>query len=137
MESRVELAVQNKKQGMNCAQAVACAFADKVDMSLEDIFCVLEGFGLGMGGMQGTCGAVSGAVAIASLLNSKGPDFTQNKAATYKITKEIVKRFEEKNQSSICKELKGVETGTVLRICPGCISDAVGILEDVIKDFDL
>ena len=37
------------------------------------------------------------------------------------------------NESVICRELKGVETGTVLRSCTGCIEDAVKIVEKYIK----
>ena len=36
------------------------------------MFKLAEGFGLGMGCMDGTCGAVSGAVAIAGMCNSTG-----------------------------------------------------------------
>ena len=53
------------------------------------------------------------------------------KGGTYRITREIVRAFEEKNGSVICKELKGIETGKVLRSCDGCIEDAARILEQV------
>ena len=36
-----------------------------------------------------------------------------------------MKEFQEKNSSVVCEELKGVETGNVLRSCGGCIKDAV------------
>lgn len=35
--------------------------------------------------------------------------------------------FREKNGSTVCKELKGIESGKVLRSCPGCIEDMVRI----------
>ena len=43
-----------------------------------------------------------------------------------------MKRFEEKNGSTICRDLKGVDTGKVLRTCPGCIEDAVEIVQEVL-----
>ena len=32
----------------------------------------------------------------------------------------------------LCKELKGVETGKVLRSCPGCIEDGVELVQEVL-----
>ena len=126
------IALHDKKY--NCAQAVACAFAKEAGVDMETLFKACEGFGLGMGGMCGTCGAVSGAIMLAGFLNSDGAlDDPKTKADTYKISKEITKRFEEKNGSLVCKDLKGIETGTVLRSCPGCIEDAVEIVEEVLN----
>ena len=70
--NRVEKALENHKKGYNCSQAVACAFCDKTSFCEADLFRIMEGFGLGGGDMQGTCGAVAGAAAIASLLTSTG-----------------------------------------------------------------
>ena len=39
----------------------------------------------------------------------------------------------EKNTSVLCKELKGITTGTVLRSCRGCVEDAAEILEEIVK----
>ena len=127
-------AAEYHAMGYNCAQAVACAFADKVTMSEDDLFRVLEGHGLGMGGMRGTCGAITGAVSIIGLLNSNGTADPTSKASTYKIARKITEKFEEKNGVSLCHELKGIETGVVARTCPGCIDDAVDILEEVLAE---
>ena len=126
MEKRIEAAMDYHKRGFNCAQAVACAFCDKAGVDEETMFRLTEGFGLGMGGMKGTCGAVSGAVLLAGLANSTGnTEKPDSKGSTYKLSKELVREFLEKNQSVVCEELKGVETGNVLRSCNGCIKDAV------------
>lgn len=126
VEERVQLAQTFHNQGYNCAQAVACAFADQVDVEEGAIFRATEAFGLGMGDMQSVCGAVSGAQLIAGLKNSGGPD-QMTKGRTYKIAKSMGEAFRIKNGSSLCKELKGIETGTMLRSCPGCIEDMVRI----------
>lgn len=132
--TKKELAIAYHDQKYNCAQAVAMAFAEEAGIDKELLFKVCEGCGLGMGGMEGTCGAVTGAVILAGLKNSDGnPDNPTTKASTYRLSREIVKQFREKNGTSICKELKGVETGKVLRSCPDCIMDAVEIVEDVLK----
>ena len=92
-----------------------------------------EALGLGMGGMEGTCGAVTAACVIAGAKNSTVEmGGSGSKGATYKISKEIVRRFKEESSSVICKELKGVETGTPAKACPDCVKDAARILEEVV-----
>ena len=123
------------KSGYNCAQAVACAYCDLVGIDEETMFRMTEGLGLGMGGMEGTCGAITGAVAVIGAIKSCGDiEKPVSKAATYKLTGELVKRFQEKNQATKCKDLKGIETGKVLRSCPGCIEDATAILEEILAE---
>ena len=132
--TKKELPIAYHNQKYNCAQAVAMAFAEEAGIDKELLFKVCEGCGLGMGGMEGTCGAVTGAVILAGLKNSDGNfENPGTKAATYQLSREIVKQFREKNGTSICGELKGIETGKVLRSCPDCIMDAVEIVEDVLK----
>lgn len=132
--TKKELAIAYHDQKYNCAQAVAMAFAEEAGIDKETLFKVCEGCGLGMGGMEGTCGAVTGAVILAGLKNSDGNlEHPGTKASTYQLSREIVKQFREKNSTSICKELKGVETGKVLCSCPDCIMDAVEIVENVLK----
>ncbi len=132
METRINQAEERHKKGYNCCQAIVCTYCDLFGTDEETAFKMTEGFGLGMGGMQSTCGAVSGAVAVAGLKNSQGTSNPTTKASTYKISKEIVKRFEEKNGTSICRELKGIDTGKVIRSCPDCIRDAAEIVEELL-----
>ncbi|MBS7008240.1 C-GCAxxG-C-C family protein [Anaerostipes sp.] len=131
--SKREEAIERHKKGYNCAQAVACCYSEEMGIDEQTVFELAEGFGLGMGGMEGTCGAVSGAVLVLGRLNSTGnlskPD---SKGATYQLTRELARRFRIKNQSVVCRELKGMTTGTMLRSCRGCIEDAVKILEDIL-----
>ena len=128
METRVDKVAEKHKSGYNCAQAVACAYCDLVGIDEETMFRLTEGLGL-----EGTCGAVTAACVIAGAKNSTvemgGPG---SKGATYKMSKEIVRRFKEESGSVICKELKGVETGTPAKACPDCVKDAARILEEVV-----
>jgi C_GCAxxG_C_C family probable redox protein len=133
METRVEETIARHDKGYNCAQAVACTYCDLVGLDEATMFKVTEAMGLGMGGMEGTCGAVTGACVVAGMKNSSGNlEHPDSKGATYQLSKEILKAFKEKNQSTICKELKGVQTGTVLRSCPDCIRDAAAIVENIL-----
>lgn len=131
--TKKELAISLHDRKFNCCQSVACAFAKELGVDEEILFKAGEGFGLGMGGMEGTCGAVAGAILAAGFKNSDGClDDPKTKADTYKLTKEITKRFLEKNGSLTCKTLKGVDTGKVLRSCPGCIEDGVELVQEVL-----
>lgn len=133
MKTRVEETIKRHDKGYNCAQAVACTYCDMVSVDEETMFKMTEALGLGMGGMEGTCGAVTGACVLAGMKRSSGNlDRPDSKAESYKLSREIVKRFEDKNQSVVCKTLKGVETGKVLRSCEDCIRDAAGIAEQVL-----
>lgn len=85
------------------------------------------------GGMQATCGAVSGAVMLAGLKNSCGDlEAPMSKGKTYQISKKIVEGFQKKNGATVCKDLKGVETGHPLRSCDGCIEDAAELVEQIL-----
>ena len=135
MEQRTNMAIENFKKGYNCAQAVVCAYCDAFGMKEEDAFRIAEGFGGGMGGLGETCGAVTGMYMVLSLINSKG-DLTnprETKKDTYKIIQTLSKEFEAKNQSTICRELKG-QNGAPLRSCIGCVEDAAALLDAYLSD---
>ena len=138
MKTRVEETIKRHDKGYNCAQAVACTYCDLVGMDEETMFKLTEGFGAGMGGMEGTCGAVSGACALAGMKRSSGNlDAPDSKAKTYGLSREIVNEFKEQNGSVVCKELKGIGTGKVLRSCPDCIQDAARFAEKVLFEGEL
>lgn len=131
MSDRVNKAAELHKKGYNCAQAVACAYCDMVNAEEKEVFRMMEAFGLGMGDMKCTCGAVSAMVALVGLKNSDANlDAPKTKGATYKQVKELTQKFRDMNGSVICEELKGIETGKMLRSCPGCIEDACKIVEE-------
>ena len=133
MESRIEETEKRHNKGYNCAQAVACTYCDLVGVEEETMFRLTEALGLGMGGMEGNCGAVTGACVLAGMKRSSGHlDKPDSKAASYKLSREIVRQFEERTGSVICRELKGIETGKVLHSCADCIKDAAGIAEKVL-----
>ncbi|MBR5267692.1 MAG: C_GCAxxG_C_C family protein [Lachnospiraceae bacterium] len=133
MQTRVEETLKRHDRGFNCAQSVACTYCDLVGVDEEMMFRVTEAFGAGMGGMEGTCGAVSGACVLAGMKASTGNlEKPNSKAVSHQLAKEILKRFKEQNGSVVCKEIKGVGTGKVLRSCNDCIKDAAAIAEQVL-----
>ncbi len=130
---KVQQAIINHHKKYNCAQAVACAFAEDLGRSEKEVFEIMEGFGFGMGSMT-TCGAVSAMAAIAGMKESDGNlDNPASKKASYKAAKAMIKEFGDKNGSIICSEIKGIvngqKTGKILRSCDGCVEDAAAIVE--------
>ena len=127
--NRAERAAEYHKKGYNCAQVVLCAYADELGMDEETLFRISEGFGAGMGGMMETCGAVTAMFMALGLANSSGDlQACDTKAQTMGKVRELAAKFKEKNGSIVCRELKGIDTGKVLRSCDGCIEDGIRIL---------
>ncbi len=128
LQNRLQIATEKRKKGYNCAQSVLCPFADRYGISEEILLKISEGFGGGIAGSKGTCGAVTAMVMLVGLENADGNvQRPATKQQTYKIAKGLMDQFEEKNGSIICRELKGIETGEILRSCDGCINDAIEI----------
>jgi C_GCAxxG_C_C family probable redox protein len=130
---RMEEALKKHDKGYNCAQAVSCVFCDKVGIDEETMFRFTEGMGLGMGGMEGTCGAIGAASILSGLKNSsvnlENPD---SKKISYEMSSQCLSNFKNQNGSIICKDLRGEETGTVLRSCSDCITDSVRIIDETL-----
>ena len=131
--TKKELAISYHDKKYNCAQAVVCAFSEEINMDSKSLFKITEGFGLGMGGAKSTCGALTGAIILAGLKNSDGNlDSPRTKADTYRISKELQQKFEAKAGATLCKDLKGMESGVALRSCNDCIKDGVEVVQEVL-----
>ena len=117
LDERMDYAAQRKKE-MNCCQAVLVAFADKLGKSEDDLLRLGSGFGSGMATMEGTCGALVGAIMVSSLLSAEGEARNNSRA--------IMSRFKELcGCATICRDLKGIETGKMLCSCEDCVRNAV------------
>ena len=117
LDERMDYAAQRKKE-MNCCQAVLVAFADKLCKSEDNLLRLGSGFGSGMATMEGTCGALVGAIMVSSLLSPDGEARNNSRA--------IMSRFKELcGGATICRDLKGIETGKMLCSCEDCVRNAV------------
>ena len=133
INARIDKAMELHAKGYNCAQAAACTFCDKTDFSEETIFCMTEGLGRGMGGMDATCGAISGVCVLAGLKNCTAHlDAPDSKLLSYADSEKCINAFRELNQTLICRELKGEATGTPLKSCDEYIKDAVRIAAEIL-----
>lgn len=122
---RMENAVAYKHNGFNCCQAVVKALADMTETKEETLHMLASGFAVGMGCMEATCGALIGAVMTAGLLKEgKGSIMT---------ARELLDRFQEYCGATLCKELKGKDTGVVLCECDDCVRNAVRAFYEVMR----
>lgn len=135
IEERVAEIKDKHTRGYNCAQIVLCSYAEELGIDEETLFRISEGFGAGMGGMMQTCGAVTAMFMALGLANSSGDlQACDTKPQTMKKVRELAAEFEKKNGSIVCRELKGIDTGKVLRSCDGCIEDGIRILGKYLLD---
>lgn len=121
-DNRAEQAVAYKHKDCNCAQAVLLVFAEELGKSEEELRALGSGFGMGMGCTEATCGALCGASIVMGLCNNSGKPTTA-------IMREILHEFQEKAGATICKDLKGIETGRMLCSCDDCVRYAVRAAE--------
>lgn len=135
MTEKQQKAIELHGKGYNCFQSVACVFAPELDVDEVTAFRMGEGFGLGMGDMSQTCGAITGAVACMGLLNSAGDLDAPNttKRATMGLASTLTARFLAEHGSCICQVLKG-RTGCPVVPCDTCIADCVGYVEEELKN---
>ena len=125
LDERMDYAAQRKKE-MNCCQAVLVAFADKLGKGEDDLLRLGSGFGSGMATMEGTCGALVGAIMVSSLLSAEGEARNNSRA--------IMSRFKELcGGATICRDLKGIETGKMLCSCEDCVRNAVRAAGETLK----
>ena len=144
--NREEIALVNFKQGLNCAQSVFCVFAPEGGLSREKALLVASCFG---GGMR--CGEVCGAVTGALMAIGLNFGFTSvqnpaDKARSNALAVSFEEQFIAKKQSILCRELLGynlsdseefmqiTEKGLFSSICPQLISEAVRLVEKILKD---
>ena len=94
--------------GMNCAQAVVCAFADRFGIDEKTAMKFSEGLGGGMSRLRLTCGAVSAMAMAAGLKLGKGEaGDVKTRGEVYAAVQKMAGEFKEKNGSLICRELLG------------------------------
>lgn len=102
---RGQRAQQYFQQGYNCAQSVALAFADLIEMDERMLVRMTSSFGGGMGRLREVCGAVSGMFFVAGALygyETPGAAGQQEKAAHYTRIQALAEEYRAVNGSIVC-----------------------------------
>ena len=126
MEKR-EYAVDLKRHGHNCCQAVLAAYAEELDLPVALLDRMGAAFGGGMGSMESTCGSLCGAQMALGLMAFEGRPIPAKARA-------VLEAFRSKAGATQCRVLKGLDTGKVLCPCDDCVRYAVDALEAVVGE---
>jgi C_GCAxxG_C_C family probable redox protein len=125
------------RKGYNCAQAVLLAAAGESEVTAK----AAAAFGGGMGRMQKTCGAVTGAYIYFGLKygTTRQPQ-EDDKLKVYDKVRQFSRLFMERNGSDQCSELLGEDLNSSegmarireldlhTRVCEKCVTDAMDII---------
>jgi len=141
-QSKVNEALACFDQGFNCAQSVASVYCEELGLDKKSALKASCGFGGGMGRLQETCGAVSGAILLIGLKYGKlTKEDEAAKEKTYATVREFSALFRERNKTTCCRELLGFDLLTtdhkvakekIKKVCPKMIQDAVEIVEKLL-----
>ena len=147
MNSRIEQAVEKFEKGFNCSQAILSSFSEQFGLDYDTALKIATGFGGGMH-INGTCGAVTGAVMVLGLKYSSTEEGKQAKENTYRKVIEFANKFSVRNSTVKCQDLLGCDITTVegiqiarekglfSSICPRLVQDAAEILEEMLAEDD-
>lgn len=142
-----EKAISYHRNKFNCSQSVLAVFADDFAISEDLCLKISCAFGGGMGRLQHTCGAVTGALMALGLKYGKAlNDPDDKKLMTYEKTKEFFSEFTKLHGSTNCRELLGgldlndpvdyktVTDQNLFQVrCEKYITDAIDITEKLLK----
>jgi C_GCAxxG_C_C family probable redox protein len=94
-------------------------------------------------GVGRECGAVTGAMMVLGFKVQEAPTEKETRFKVYDLNKELIRRFEQKHGTILCKDLLGVDVGTpegrdkavkdnlFRTLCPTFVRDAAQILSDM------
>lgn len=143
---REEKALHNFDAELNCAQAVLGAYTDRIAITSETAYAIACGFGAGMGRLQETCGAVTGAFMVLGIdTYHKFGSHPERKDSVYSKVQQFSEQFKNIHGTLDCRDLLKVDLNTEqgntqmkeqnLRelVCKRCIVDAVKIADTLIE----
>lgn len=134
------------ENGLNCSQAILTAFGDPHGIDSESAKKLGRPWGGGVGRMGRICVAVTGAIMVLGLAQSRGQDEAEARNDICVSVQELVRRFEQRHGTSFCKELLGADFSTeegqrkikeetlVKKLCPKFVEDAGDILAELLED---
>jgi C_GCAxxG_C_C family probable redox protein len=146
LKEKEEKAIRSFRNGLNCAQAVVSAYTEELKFDPALALSLSCGFGGGMGRLQQTCGAVTGAFMVLGIYNCrKHTDNKERKDKTYGMIQEFSSRFQALHGAIDCRTLLGCDLRTeegqqYLKehalhdtICEYCICDALKISDELMQ----
>lgn len=146
MKSKEEIAIESFRSGLNCSQSVVLAYVEEMNFDRTLALSMSCGFGGGMGRLQETCGAATGAFMVMGIhYCRKYSDNKERKETTYAAIQKFSKEFTVLHGTMNCMELINVDLKTedghrILKesnlsenVCEKCIHDAIKITEEILN----
>jgi C_GCAxxG_C_C family probable redox protein len=143
---RKEIAKNYFLGSFNCAQSVLVSFSDIINIDEKELLKLASSFGGGMGKMQLTCGAVSGALMVLGhFFGKEDKDDRKALEKNYQLVREFMEKFIEEFGSENCKSLikcdlstdEGrkyfVENKIGSTFCVDLVTKSIEILENILK----
>ncbi len=144
--NRIESSVEIFRSGIACSQAVLVAYSQLVGLDPSQAMKLSAGFAGGMRRAE-TCGAVTGAYMVLGM-HYCGDDCNAatGRKKIYSMVREFTNRFEQRNKTTICKELLAYDISTKEGIksaqsnnlfktkCVKMVQDAAEILEEMLNE---
>jgi C_GCAxxG_C_C family probable redox protein len=140
-----EKAVKHFNDRFNCSQAVFATFSPALGIPEAVAFKIACPFGAGMGRMQETCGAVTGAFMVIGLKHGKSNLEEEHlKELSYELVNKFTEMFQSRNKTIKCRDLIGIdistkeglekarELGIFDTLCVKFVKDAVEIIETIL-----
>ena len=131
--------------GLNCSQSVLSTFGPALGLPEDMCKKIGRPFGAGMGYMQKTCGAVTGAYMVMGLVHGEfDPGDEKSKEKLFTIMKIFNEKFMARHRSLSCRDLldcdittqQGLEKARKENIfhtkCPVYVESAAEILEEIL-----
>jgi C_GCAxxG_C_C family probable redox protein len=141
----VERAVACFDTKFNCCQSIISTYGPKFGLDRDSCLKIAEVFGGGMASSGNVCGVVTGAFMVIGLNSGRTrDDDEQAKEIPAKNAEEFIKKFKERNGSTLCKALInydlsipenriGAKEKGVFDNCGELVRDAAEILEELIN----
>jgi C_GCAxxG_C_C family probable redox protein len=144
-EIKVEEAIECFSGNCNCCQSIILTYGPQFGLEKDVGIRMGTGFAGGLARHGEVCGAVSGAIIIIGLAHGmKNENDIESRDKTFELVNDFIKRFKEKNESIICRELldcdlgtpegrcQAKENGLFKTHCPNFVRNAAEILEELI-----
>lgn len=123
-EERLALAMEGRRKGYNCSQAVVTAFPDVLNLPQDVALRLTCGFGSGLGGLQKVCGVLT---AMAMLEGLETDDGIAGKAGVYKVVRSFGEQFRQACGALDCRDLKDPSSPAA---CNEIIAQGIRIYHD-------
>jgi len=144
MNATSETAANTFSQHFNCSQAVFSTFAPRLGLDEATALKLASPFGAGMARRGEVCGAVTGVLLTLGL--SRGAETPAGKEEIYRLSREFMRRFEERHGTLLCRNLIDCDISTpagyqaaadrkvFVTICPALVRDAAEIVEGLLEE---